>query len=159
MTKTFSLQPLRQLAKQKNDAATRQLGLLNRNQHSALDKLEMLKQYRRDYQEKMQQAEKSGMDLQDLCNFRDFIYRLDDAIKQQHTVVENANNSVQKGLNELSNAKRRMKSFDTLAQRHVETEKKKEAKMEQGIQDEHNGRRAAFKSANHDDNNSETDKL
>lgn len=139
------MQPLRHLASQKNDAATRQLGLLNRNQLSAQSKLELLKQYRRDYQEKMQLAEKNGMDLQDLRNFRDFIYRLDEAITQQNAVVEQTQNSVQQGLSALSEAKRRMKSFDTLAQRHFEAEMKKEAKIEQGIQDEHNGRRAAYK--------------
>jgi flagellar protein FliJ len=153
MANTFSLQPLRHLAKKQHDAATQRLGQLNRNRHSAQSKLEMLQQYRRDYQEKMQQAERDGMGLQDLLNFRDFIYRLDDAITQQNAAVLHAQNSVQQGLNELSETQRRMKSFDTLAQRHVETEKKKEAKIEQRIQDEHNGRRAAYKNTEHSDEN------
>ena len=143
MPKAFALQPLRQLSQQKNDAATRQLGLLNRNQLAAQNKLEMLQQYRKDYQQKMQQAERDGMDLQELCNYRDFIYRLDDAITQQNAVLAQAKHSVQQGLAALSDAKRRMKSYDTLAQRHLDTEKKKEAKIEQAIQDEHNERRAA----------------
>ena len=76
MSKAFALQPLRQLSQQKNDAATKQLGLLNRNQLAAQNKLEMLQQYRKDYQQKMQQAERDGMDLQELCNYRDFMPRL-----------------------------------------------------------------------------------
>jgi len=40
-----------------------------------------------------------------------------------------------------------MKSFDTLAQRHVDAEKKLEAKSEQRIQDEHTGRYAAYRAA------------
>jgi flagellar FliJ protein len=159
MSKTFSLQPLCHLAKQKNDAATRQLGLLNRNRLLAQDKLEMLQQYRRDYQEKMQAAEKDGMGLQDLCNFRDFIYRLDDAISQQNAVVSKARNSVQQGLELLSDAKCKMKSFDTLAQRHTESEKKKDAKLEQNIQDEHNGRRAGLNNAAFAENKHESDKF
>jgi flagellar FliJ protein len=158
MTKTFSLQPLCHLAKQKNDTATRQLGLLNRNQLLAQDKLEMLQQYRRDYQEKMQAAERDGMGLQDLCNFRDFIYRLDDAISQQNTVVAKAKNSVQQGLEQLTDAKRKMMSFDTLAQRHTESEHKKEAKIEQNMQDEHNGRRAGLNNAAFDAIKHESDK-
>lgn len=150
MAKTFSLQPLLHLSKQKNDAATKKLGQLNHQQLSAQSKLEMLQQYRKDYQSKMQQAEREGMDLQDLLNYRDFIYRLDDAISQQNTVVLQAQHSVRQGIHELSETQRRMKSFDTLAQRHTETEKKKEAKIEQGIQDEHNGR-AAYKNSGHDD--------
>lgn len=153
MTHTFSLQPLVDLAQQKNDAATRKLGLLNRNQQSAQGKLEMLQQYRRDYQEKMQLAEKNGMELQDLRNFQDFIYRLDDAIAQQSAVVAQAQITVQTARSELSEAQRRMKSFDTLAQRHDEAEKKLEAKIEQRIQDEHSGRYSAYKNAGHSDDN------
>ena len=145
MTKAFSLQPLLHLAQQKNDAAARKLGLLNRNQQTAEAKLEMLQQYRKDYQQKLQAAESSGMELQDIRNFQDFIYRLDDAILKQSAAVEQTKTSVEMGRSELFETQRRMKSFDTLEQRHIETEKKLEAKAEQRIQDEHNGRRAAYK--------------
>lgn len=147
MANAFSLQPLVHLAQQRNEAAIKKLGLLNRSQQSAQSKLEMLQQFRRDYQVKMQDAEKNGMNLQDLRNFQDFIYRLDDAIAQQGVVVAQAHISLQTGRTELTDAQRRMKSFDTLAQRHTEAEKKLEAKMEQRIQDEHSGRRAAYKHA------------
>lgn len=153
MSKAFSLQPLVHLAKQKNDAATKKLGLLNRSQQTAQGKLDMLQQYRRDYQGKLHEAEKSGMALQDLRNYQDFIYRLDDAIKQQTAVVAQAQVSVQSGRGELTETQRRMKSFDTLAQRHIEAEKKQEAKMEQKVQDEHNGRRAAYNNAAHGEEN------
>lgn len=144
MMKTFKLQPLRHLAKQKNDAAAKKLGQLNQNKQAAQSKLELLQQYRKDYQEKMQEAEQSGMNLQDLCNFRDFIYRLDDAIAQQNIVLSQASQSVQKGLVQLTETQRSVKSYDTLAQRHIDAEKMKETKMEQKIQDEHNGRRAHY---------------
>ena len=147
MAKAFSLQPLVHLAQQRNEAAIQKLGLLNRSQQSAQSKLEMLQQFRKDYQVKMQDLEKNGLNLQDLRNFQNFIYRLDDAIAQQLAVVTQAHVSLQAGRGELSDAQRRMKSFDTLAQRHVEAEKKLEAKIEQKIQDEHSGRRAAYKHA------------
>ncbi len=153
MANPFPLQPLVHLAKQKNDAATKNLGMLNRNHHSAQSKLEMLQQYRRDYQEKLQLAQKNGMELHDLRNFQDFLYRLDDAIAQQSTVVTQAQASVQKGRSELTETQRRMKSFDTLAVRHTETVKKLEAKIEQKMQDEHTGRRAAYKSLEHNEEN------
>lgn len=153
MSNTFSLQPLVHLAQQKNDAATKKFGLLNRSQQAAQSKLEMLQQYRKDYQEKMQHAERNGMELEELRNFQDFIYRLDDAIAQQSAVVSQAQISVQKARSDLSEAQRRMKSFDTLSQRHAEAEKKLETKNEQRIQDEHSGRHAAYKNAEHSDEN------
>ena len=153
MANAFSLQPLVHLAQQKNDAAIKKLGLLNRSQQAAQSKLEMLQQYRKDYQEKMQHAEKNGMELEELRNFQDFIYRLDDAITQQSAVVSQTQISAQKGRSDLSEAQRRMKSFDTLSQRHTETEKKLETKIEQRIQDEHSGRHAAYKNAELSDEN------
>lgn len=147
MTNAFPLLPLVHLAKQKNEAVTKKLGLLNRNQLSAQNKLEMLEQYRRDYQDKLQVAQKAGMELTDLRNFQDFLYRLDDAIAQQTAVVKQTQLSVQQGRNELMEAQRRMKSFDTLESRHTEKVKKLEAKLEQKIQDEHSGRRNAYKNA------------
>lgn len=152
MARPFHLQSLQHLAQQKNDAAIKKLGILNRNRKAAEGKLEMLQQYRKDYLEKMQLAEMGGMDLQDLRNYREFIYRLDDAITQQRSAVEQAHKSVSHGQGELSETQRRMKSFDTLAQRHFEAERKKEDKLEQKIQDEHSNRHAAFRDAGRGDN-------
>jgi flagellar protein FliJ len=151
MTKPFSLQPLVHLAQKKKEADTKMLGFLINNQQSAQNKLLMLQQYRRDYQEKMQSAEKDGMGLEDLRNFQDFIYRLDDAIAQQSAAVGQAQATVQNGRSELVKSKSRMNSFETLAKRHSETEKKLEAKREQKIQDEHSGRRAAYKNTEQSD--------
>jgi flagellar FliJ protein len=151
MIKPFSLQPLVHLAQQKNDAATKRLGQLNQQQQTAQQKLDALLQYRKDYQLKFQEAAKNGMAPADMKNFQDFIGRLDQAIQQQTAVAEKAKAGVQTGRNELMDTTRKMKSFDTLAQRHVEAEKKLEAKSEQRIQDEHTGRFAAYRSANKDD--------
>lgn len=143
MSKPFSLQPLVQLAHQKNDAATRKLGKLNQQQQTAQEKLDALQQYRRDYQTKLQEALQQGMEPVALRNFQDFIDRLDKAIVQQQQVMEKTKKVVQTGRHELMDTTRKMKSFDTLAKRHVESEMKIEAKTEQRMQDEQTGRFAA----------------
>ena len=153
MAKAFSLQPLVHLAQQKHDAATRKLGQLNQHHQAARGKLDMLQQYRKDYQEKLNNAEKDGMALQELRNFKDFITRLDDAIAQQNALVTQTQLSVERGRSELSDTQRRMKSFDTLAKRHVEAEKKIESKLEQKMQDEHSGRHSAYKSIEQGEDN------
>lgn len=145
MTKTFSLQPLVQLAQQKNDAATKKFGQLNRQQQAAQAKLDTLLQYRKDYQTRFQEAVQNGMNQSDLRNFQGFIQRLDEAIAQQRSINEQMLNSLQAGRNELQDTQRKMKSFDTLAQRHVENEKKLAVKSEQRLQDEHTGRNATIK--------------
>jgi len=145
MSNTFSLQPLLHLAQQKNDAATKKLGQLNQQQQAAQTKLDTLLQYRGEYQARLQEAVQNGMNQSDLRNFQGFIQRLDEAIAQQRAINEQMLNSVQAGREELQDAQRKMKSFDTLAQRHIESEKKLAAKSEQRLQDEHSGRAATLK--------------
>lgn len=153
MAKTFSLQPLVHLAQQQNDAATRKFGQLNQQQQAAQVKLDTLLQYRKDYQMRFQEAEQNGMNQSDLSNFQGFILRLDEAIAQQRNANEHARSLLQIGRSELQEAQRKMKSFDTLAQRHIENEKKLAAKIEQRQQDEHSGRASAIKAAAvHDEN-------
>ncbi|MBI5918507.1 MAG: flagellar export protein FliJ [Nitrosomonadales bacterium] len=145
MTKSFTLQPLLDLAQQKNEAATQRLGQLNQQKQTAQTKLDTLMQYRKDYQDKFQEAVRNGMDPVGMNNFQHFIYRLDDAITQQRAVMNQTQHLVQAGQNELKDAQRKMKSFDTLAQRHVESVKKQEAKLDQRTQDEYASRIAAYK--------------
>jgi len=145
MTKIFSLQPLVHLAQQKNDAATKKFGQLNKQQQAAQTKLDTLLQYRKEYQTRFQEAVQNGMSQSDLRNFQGFIQRLDEAIAQQRSINEQMLNSVQTGRNELQDTQRKMKSFDTLAQRHMENEKKLAVKSEQRLQDEHTGRNATIK--------------
>ena len=147
MVKPFSLQPLVHLAQQKNDAATRKFGQLNQQQQAAQTKLDALLQYRKDYQARFQEAVQNGMSQADLRNFQNFILRLDEAIAQQRNANTQALNSVQVGRGNLQDAQRKMKSFETLEQRHLENEKKLAAKSEQRQQDEHAGRSVALKAA------------
>jgi flagellar protein FliJ len=151
MHKNFPLQPLVNLAQQKNDAAAKKLGQLNQQQQAAQAKLDTLLRYLDDYRARFQKAALSGMDKSELQNFQEFINRLDEAIAQQRIVIEKTNHSVQAGIDELHNTKRTMKSFDTLSQRHFASEKKVEEKAEQRMQDEHAGHFAARKRANLDE--------
>ena len=147
MVKPFPLQPLLHLAKQKNESAIKNLGMLNQQQQSALAKLATLQQFLKDYQNKFQEAARIGMSPSDLRNFQDFIYRLDQAIKQQQGVIELTTHSVNAGITQLNEAQRKMQSFNTLAQRHLEAENIREAKLEQKMQDEYSGRFAINQAA------------
>ena len=69
MTKPFSLQPLVNLAEHQNESATRKLGQLNKQQQSAQQKLDLLYQYRKDYQNRLQEAIRNGMSTVELRNF------------------------------------------------------------------------------------------
>ena len=148
MSKPFPLQPLLNLAQTRNEEATRRLGQLNKQQHDTQAQLELLQQYRRDYQTRMQSASQEGMDPVALRNFQEFIFKLDAAIAQQIKVVEQSKFSTQMGRGEFTSTQRKLKSFDTLQQRHLQTEQKIEAKQDQRTTDEHTGRVTAYKMLN-----------
>lgn len=148
MSNPFRLQPLLNLAQIKNESATKRLGELNKLQHDSEVQLETLRQYRRDYQERMQTASQQGVDPIVLRNFQQFIYKLDAAIVQQLKAVEQSRLSTQAGLKDYGGTQRKLKSFDTLQQRHIESELKIEAKQEQKAMDEHTGRVTAYKMLN-----------
>lgn len=148
MTKAFHLQPLLNLAQIKNESATRRLGELNKQQQDTQAQLDILLQYRRDYQARLQTSSQDGMNPALLRNFQEFIYKLDAAIAQQTRAVEQSKLSTQIGLGEFAGTQRKLKSFDTLQQRHIETQIKVEAKQEQKAMDEHTGRVTAYKMLN-----------
>lgn len=145
MTKPFTLQPLIDLTQHQHESATRKLGQLTQLQHSAQQKLDTLIEYRRDYQNRMQEATLSGMDPAQLRNFQNFINKLDEAINQQRKAVEQSKASAQIGRSEFDKTHRKLKSFDTLQQRHVEAQRKVAEKSEQKALDEHTSRLAAYK--------------
>ena len=145
MSKPFHLQSLLELAHMKNETATRKLGQLNMQQHETQTKLEVLQQYRLDYQNRLQASIKEGMEPASLRNFQEFIHKLDMAIAQQIKVVEQSKLSTQMGRGEFHSTQRNLKSFDTLQQRHTDQQHKTEAKQEQRAMDEHTGRFVAYK--------------
>ncbi len=148
MSKPFSLQPLMKLAQHRNDSATRRLGQLNKQQQGAQQNLDTLLEYRKDYQARLQEAARNGMSPADLRNFQQFINKLDEAIGQQLKLVEQSKASTQAGRNEFDATRCKLKSFDTLQQRHIEEQKKIAERSEQKALDEHTGRVAAYKMNN-----------
>ena len=145
MIKPFSLQPLMNLAQHQSESAIRKLGQLNKREQSAQQQLDMLREYRKDYQTRLQEATRNGMDPAELRNFQQFINKLDEAISQQLKAVEHSKASTQAGRGEFNTAQRKLKSFDTLQQRHIETQNKAAEKSEQKMLDEHTSRLAAYK--------------
>ena len=139
------------LAQHRNDSATRKLGQLNQQQRSSQQKLDTLLEYRKDYQIRLQEASQNGMDQAELRNFQQFINKLDEAISQQTNQVEHSKISTQVGRNEFDTTQRKLKSFDTLQQRHIEEQKKAIKQSEQKALDEHTGRFAAYKIMNAED--------
>lgn len=142
MKKSFSLQTLLNLAQHRKDSAAHKLGQLNKQQHHAQTKLDMLQQYRKDYQAQLQASVKGGMAPSELRNFQDFINKLDEAIHQQLHQVTTSKAYTQIGRSEFETTQRKLKSFNTLKDRHIEIQKQSLNQSEQKVLDENVSRSA-----------------
>jgi flagellar protein FliJ len=117
MTKHLPLDTLIELAQRKTDEATRRLGHLQTAQTSAAGKLDMLLQYRQEYLDQLQVQMRAGVAAAQLRNFQNFIATLDAAIEQQRAVTLQADSRLATGRSDWQHSKRRLTSFDTLADR------------------------------------------
>jgi flagellar FliJ protein len=100
----------------------------------------MLHDYRQDYLVRLQQAMMSGMSAADCHNYQRFIATLDDAIGQQQAVLDQASSHLAHGKVRWQEERRKLNSFDALAQRESRLQAREEARREQRANDEHSAR-------------------
>ena len=140
MPEKLPLATLIELAQTKTDEATRQLGKLQNAQTSASAKLDMLVQYRQEYLEQFNVQMKDGLAASQVRNFQNFIGTLDAAIEQQRAVMRQADTRLGQGRTDWQHHKRRLTSFDTLADRVRQQQSVVAGKKEQRESDERSAR-------------------
>ncbi|HAL37246.1 MAG TPA: flagellar export protein FliJ [Polaromonas sp.] len=146
MANKLPLATLIELAQSKTDEATRRLGQLQNAHTSAAGKLEMLLQYRQEYLDQLQVQMRDGVAAAQLRNFQNFIGTLDGAIEQQRALTLQADTRLAHGRGDWQHTKRRLNSFDTLADRVRQQEMIALNKREQRDSDEHTARQFYLRS-------------
>jgi flagellar protein FliJ len=136
MSKPFPLQTLLDLAQERSDAAAVQLGVVNGHDRDMQERLQLLLDYRSEYTARLAHIAKTGMHSLGWRNFHEFIDKIDAAIEQQREVVAMAKREVETGRHHWHAQQRRLKSFDTLSERHRTAERKSDARLEQKEQDD-----------------------
>ena len=150
MTNKLPLIILIELAQSKTDEAARRLGQLQNAHTSAADKLQMLVEYRQEYLDQMQQQMRGGLSAAQLRNFQNFIATLDGAIAQQRALTLQADARLAHGRTDWQYTKRRLSSFDTLANRAHQQDLLILSKRDQRDSDERAARQFSLRSANLD---------
>ena len=140
MSQKLPLAMLIELAQTKTDQATRRLGQLQNTHTSAVEKLDMLQQYRQEYLEQMNGQMRDGVAAASVRNFQHFIGTLDGAIEQQRALTVQADTRLGHGRSDWQDSKRRLSSFDTLADRVRQQEMIITNKKEQRDSDERSAR-------------------
>jgi len=146
MSNKLPLATLIELAQSKTDEATRRLGQLQNAHTSAAGKLEMLLQYRQEYLDQLQTQMREGVASAHLRNFQQFISTLDGAIEQQRALTLQADTRLVHGRSDWQYSKRRLTSFDTLADRVRQQQMLASNKREQRDNDERSARQFYLRS-------------
>lgn len=135
--KTFNLQSLLDMAESHAKTAARNLGRTYTQEQAEDQKLQMLIDYRIDYQNKFLAASNVGLDSASWGNYEEFMIKLDLAVKQQSEVVAQWRRQSQAMRRELETKQQRLISYDTLSARHYTAESRREGKREQREHDEY----------------------
>jgi flagellar FliJ protein len=141
MTQAFSLQPLLEIMQTRADEATRKLGQLIAAEQSQRSRLQMLEQYRDEYAQRMLDATADGITRLILLNYQAFLARIDEAVAQQRSAVENSERNTKAGKDQWQDQNKKLKAIDTLSLRHDARERYRENKQEQKLQDEFSSRK------------------
>lgn len=141
MSSKLPLDMLIDLAQNQTDDAARRLGALQSAHLSARQKLDLLLQYRQDYHDQLDTLMRGGLPSSQWRNYRNFLGTLDGAIEQQRAIATQTENRLDRGRTDWQQEKRRLSSFDTLAERVRMQALMVEAKREQRDSDERAARK------------------
>ncbi len=131
MKKTIPFRLLINLAKEEVDLATRKLGDLNRKGRDIEEKLQLLLQYRQEYQLRFDESSRKGLYRDEWANYQNFIVKLDVAIDQQKHLQIESLKVVESARIEYQQKHKKLKSFEMLADRHRAEESQRTDRTEQ----------------------------
>ncbi len=132
-------------AQRKSDDSAKELGKLTSRQQEAEQKLNLLLEYRKNYQSQLQDVAENGINNIEWLNFIAFINKLDVAITEQKQNVSIAHSNREAGGKEFQLHQAKLKSYDTLSKRHNKLELQQQMKHEQKEQDEYAARSNIYK--------------
>lgn len=141
MSDPFPLKPLLDLTQTRMDDAALRLGELIASEQEGTRKLELLQNYRAEYEARFHEAARNGMSPEAWRNYSGFICRIDEAVAVQAAAVERSRRLTVAGQDAWMEQRNKVKAFDTLQKRFEAGEAKKAARQEQRASDEYSAKR------------------
>ncbi|OIQ81763.1 flagellar FliJ protein [mine drainage metagenome] len=136
MAKPFRLQPLVDLAEQRSQSAARILAMLKHQWQEAQSKQQQLQDYLEEYRSRLHRQTQSGLSVLQWRDYQAFMSKLELAIEAQGHEIERCRLSWENGQVAWQACEREVKVYATLRERHVEVERKIDARQDQRVQDE-----------------------
>lgn len=145
MAAPSALETLIDLAHRETDDAAKRLGAALRAGEEARQKLDLLKQYRDDYNTRCQASLTQGISATHFMNFQAFMQKLDCAIAGQQNVVDDTQHRIADARAAWQRCEQKKMSFITLADRADQAAARHELRREQKQNDEFAARRTLHK--------------
>jgi flagellar protein FliJ len=136
VTRTLPWERLKDVAAKRRDAHAQRLATLTRERDDAVRRLEMLVGYRGDYEARLAQASRTGIDRSELRNYQAFLAQLERAIAQQAEIVGAAERNVGGAKAQWTSEHQRVESFQVLDGRHLTGIARDEQRRAQKLTDE-----------------------
>ncbi len=143
MATSYPLQALLDHALHRLEAAERLLRMRKRREAAARQRLAELEGYRSEYHARLGGGSRNGMDIHMLRDFHGFLAKLDGAIQAQTGEVEKAVEAWRGAESLWTEARAKVKAYETLCQRHLAEVQRQEERREQRQSDELVNRRYA----------------
>ena len=136
MTKSQRMKPLTRVATSRERTAAKELGEYRRTLAAAEAKYAELATYREEYSKQLQQSGGSGIDAQQMRDYRVFLTRLNEAIVHQQASVDQRRREYERMRRVWSEARVRSKSLDKVVERYQKEEISIVERREQAESDE-----------------------
>lgn len=130
------LQTLIELAQADVDTAAKNLGRTVKAKDDADAQLQMLTQYRADYESRLQTTAQRGLNVAQYANFQAFIGKLDQAIEGQKQVIIDAEYRVKSATLHWQECEKKRLSYQILIEKNLKLEQQRDSKREQKQTDE-----------------------
>jgi len=137
MATSRSLKLLLDHARKQTDDAAISLGKLNLKRQEAEKTLQLLVEYRKNYQSQFMESAGSGISPAEWRNFKAFICKLDTAIQTQQKLVTMTQQHMEAENTQYHAHRQKLKSYDTLSRRADLHHQARLQKQEQRQLDEH----------------------
>ena len=136
MKRSQRFEPVVKVAENREQEAARLLGDAQTALTEAQQRLAELEGYREEYIKRFHVTGSVGMSAAQMLDYRAFLVKLDQAIAAQGTVVEQADNLVERQRQEWFTRRGKVKMLDTVVARYQADEQRDANRKEQGDQDE-----------------------
>lgn len=143
--KNATLITLIEIAQKASDDAAKKLGRAIQAKTESENQLNLLVQYRSDYEDRFKTGTDKGLNVTQFINFQNFIGKLDLAVDGQKRLIQDAEYKVDIARKQWQEIEKKRLSYQTLMDRNGLLALKKEAKKDQKQTDEHATRSFFYK--------------